>query len=141
MGRLTTALLPPHKVFQENPSDATLLKTAVRGHRQLFRKRLKAVAADRGFYSQANEEWLKKGSVKQVSIPVRGKASRERLMEQKQPWFTQLQHFRAGLEGRISLLKRVFGLDRSMMRGNQGTEIWVGQGVFAHNLWQAARIM
>ncbi len=141
IGETDHGIITTHKVFQENPADATLLKTAVRGHRRLFRKRLKAVAADRGFYSQANEEWLKKGSVKQVSIPVRGKVTEQRRLEQKQPWFRRLQHFRAGSEGRISLLKRVFGLDRSLMRGDQGAEVWVGQGVFAHNLWQAARIM
>jgi len=61
------------------PASAALLKTGrVRGHRRLFRKRLKAVATDRGFYSQANEKWLRKGGVAQVSIPVRGKTSRQR---------------------------------------------------------------
>jgi IS5 family transposase len=140
IGETDHGIITVHKVFEENPADAALLKTAVRGHRRLFRKRLKAVAADRGFYSQPNEEWLQKGGVNHVSIPVRGKASRERLMEQKRPWFKRLQHFRAGSEGRISLLKRVFGLDRSPMRGDQGARIWVGQGIFAHNLWQAARI-
>jgi len=141
IGETDHGIITTHKVLGRNPADATLLKTGVRGHRRLFRKRLKAVATDRGFYSRPNEAWLKKGGVKQVSIPVRGKASRERLKEQKQPWFRRLQRFRAGSEGRISLLKRVFGLDRSLMRGNQGTAIWVGQGIFAHNLWQAARIM
>jgi len=48
--------------------------------------------------------------------------------------------FRAGIEARISLLKRKFGLKRSLMRGSPGVNIWVGQGIFAHNLWQAARI-
>jgi IS5 family transposase len=140
IGETDHGIITTYAVLEENPSDTDLLKPAVRGHRRLFRKRLKAVAADRGFYSRANEEWLK-GSVKQVSIPVRGKVSRERRKEQKQPWFRRLQRFRAGSEGRISLLKRKFGLDRSLMRGIQGTEIWVGQGIFAHNLCQAARIM
>lgn len=141
IGETDHGIITVHKVLKENPADATLLKTAVRGHRRLFRKRLKAVATDRGFYSQRNEVWLKEGGIKQVSIPVRGKASKERRMEEKQPWFRRLQRFRAGSEGRISLLKRVFGLDRSLMRGDRGSEIWVGQGIFAHNLWQAARIM
>jgi len=66
--------------------------------------------------------------------------SRERRAYQKQSWFKRLQRFRAGVEARISLLKRKFGLRRSLMRGSLGTEIWVGQGIFAHNLWQAARI-
>jgi len=141
IGETDHGIITIHEVLEDNPADATLLKTGVKGHRRLFRKRLEAVATDRGFYSQANEEWLKKGGVKQVSIPLRGKASKERRMEQKQPWFRRLQRFRAGSEGRISLLKRAFGLDRSLMRGNRGAEIWVGQGVFAHNLWQAARMI
>lgn len=140
VGETDHGIITTYDVLEENPSDTGLLKPAVRGHRRLFRKRLKAVAADRGFYSRANEDWLKR-SVKQVSIPVRGKASIEKRREQKQPWFRRLQRFRAGSEGRISLLKRKFGLDRSLMRGNNGTEIWVGQGIFAHNLWQAARII
>ena len=141
IGETDHGIITTHKVLEENPADARLLIPAVRGHRRLFRQRLKAVAADRGFYSKANEARLKESGVKQVSIPVRGKASRERRLEQKRSWFKRLQRFRAGSEGRISLLKRVFGLDRSLMRGSHGTEIWVGQGIFAHNLWQAARIM
>lgn len=141
MGETDHGIITTYDVLEENPPDVTLLKSAVRGHRRLFRKRLRAVATDRGFYSRGNEAWLKKGGVKQVSIPVRGKASQERRREQKQPWFRRLQRFRAGAEGRISLLKRKFGIRRSLMRGNGGTEIWVGQGIFAHNLWQAARIM
>ncbi len=141
IGETDHGIITTHKVLEGNPADATLLTTAVRGHRRLFRRRLKAVATDRGFYSKANEARLKEEGVRRVSIPVRGKASRERLLEQKQSWFRRLQRWRAGSEGRISLLKRVFGLDRSLMRGNQGTVIWVGQGIFAHNLWQAARIM
>jgi IS5 family transposase len=140
IGETDHGIITIYDVLEENPSDTGLLKPAVRGHRRLFRKRLKAVAADRGFYSRANEEWLKQNGVKQVGIPVRGKASIEKRREQKQPWFRRLQRFRAGSEGRISLLKRKFGLDRSLMRGNNGTETWLGQGIFTHNLWQAARI-
>jgi hypothetical protein len=134
-------VITTHKVLEGNPADATLLKTGVKGHRRLFRKTLKAIATDRGFYSQSNVDWLKSTKVKQVSILVRGKASKERRMEQKQPWFKRLQRFRAGSEGRISFLKRGFSLNRSLMAGSKGTQIWVAQGIFAHNLWQAARLI
>ena len=140
IGETDHGIITTYQVLEGNPSDTTLLKSGVRGHKRLFRKRLRAVAADRGFYSKENEEWLKEGGVKQVSIPVRGKATRERRMGQKQPWFKRLQRFRAGIEARISLLKRKFGLKRSLMRGSPGTEIWVGQGIFTCNLWQTARI-
>jgi IS5 family transposase len=140
IGETDHGIITTYKVLKENPSDTALLKSAVKGHRRLFRKRLKAVATDRGFYSRENEEWMRKGGVKQISIPVRGKADKGRCMEQKQPWFKRLQRFRAGVEARISLLQRKFGLKRSLMRGSPEAEIWVGQGIFTHNLWQAARM-
>jgi len=140
LGETDHGIITTYDVLEENPADTALLKPAVRGHRRLFRKRLKAVAGDRGLYSQANEDWLKNSGVKQVGIPKRGKVGEERRIYQKQSWFKRLQRFRAGIEARISLLKRKFGLKRSRMRGSPGVNIWVGQGVFAHNLWQAARI-
>jgi len=140
LGETDHGIITTYDVLEENPADTTLLKPVVRGHRRLFRKRLKAVAGDRGFYSQANEDWLKDSGIKQVSIPKRGKVREDRRRYQKQSWFKRLQRFRAGIEGRISLLKRKFGLKRSRIRGSSGTNIWVGQGIFTHNLWQAARI-
>jgi len=140
LGETDHGIITTYDVLEENPADTALLKPAVRGHRRLFRKRLKAVAGDRGLYSRANEDWLKDGGVKQVSIPKRGKVGEERCSYQKQSWFKRLQRFRVGIEARISLLKRKFGLKRSRLRGSPGVNIWVGQGIFAHNLWQAARI-
>jgi len=140
LGETDHGIISTYQVLQDNPADTTLLKPVVRGHRRLFRKRLKAVAGDRGFYSQANEDWLKESGIKQVSIPKRGKVREDRRRYQKQSWFKRLQRFRAGIEARISLLKRKFGLKRSRMRGNPGVNIWVGQGMFAHNLWKATRI-
>ncbi len=140
IGETDHGIITTYQVLEENPADNGLLKPTVRVHHRLFPKRLQAVGGDRGFYSSANEVWLKQGGVKYVSIPVRGKASEERLREQRQAWFRHLQRFRAGSEARISLLKRKCGLRQSLMRGDNGTDIWVGQVVFAHNLWQAARI-
>ena len=141
LGETDHGIITIYQVLDENPSDTALLKPVVRGHRRLFRKRLKAVAGDRGFYSQPNEDWLKDNGVRRVSIPKRGKVKEDRRRYQKQSWFKRLQRFRAGIEARISLLKRKFGLKRSLMRGSPGVNIWVGQGILAHNLWQAARIM
>ena len=140
IGETDHGIITTYEVLAENPADVTVLKAGVRGHRRLFRKRLKAVAGDRGFYSQANEDWLRDSGVRQVSIPARGKIGQERRSYQKQSWFKRLQRFRAGGEAKISLLKRRFGLRRSLMRGSTGTDIWVGHGIFAHNLWQAQRI-
>ena len=140
LGETDHGIITAYDVFEENPADAILLKPVVRGHKRLFRKRLKAVVGDRGFYSQANEDWLKNSRANQASIPKRGKISGERHRYQRQSWFKRLQRFRAGIEARISLLKRKFGLKRSRQRGSPGVNTWVGQGIFAHNLWQVAWI-
>ena len=141
LGETDHGIISTYQVVEDNPSDVTLLKPMVKGHKRLFRKRLKAVTGDRGFYSQANENWLKSEGVKQTSIPKRGRISGDRKRHQHQPWFKRLQRFRAGIEARISLLKRKFGLKRSRLRGSPGFNIWVGQGIFTHNLWQAARMI
>lgn len=140
LGETDHGIISAYDVLEENPADITLLKVDVKGHRRLFRKRLKAVSTDRGFYSKENEGWLRKGGVKRVGIPVRGKIHGARRAYQRQSWFKRRQRFRAGVEAKISLLKRKFGLRRSLLRGSPGVNTWVGQGIFAHNLRQAARI-
>ena len=139
LGETDGGIITTYRVMEGSPADTSLLCSGVKGHRRLFRKRLKAVTADRGFQSRKNEEWLRVQKVPQVALPFRGRAGGERRAYERQLWFQRLMRFRAGAEGRISVLKRVFGLDRSLMRGNSGAEIWVGQGIFAQNLWQVAR--
>ena len=43
-----------------------------------------------------------------------------------------------GVEGRISVLKRVYGLDRCLYHGQDGFERWVGWGIIAHDLFKIA---
>jgi hypothetical protein len=42
--------------------------------------------------------------------------------------------FRAGIEGRISVLRRRFGLDRCQDHGEAGFRRWVGWGIVTANL-------
>ena len=46
----------------------------------------------------------------------------------------RLASYRNGCEGRISHLKRSYGLRRSMRRGHPGARTWVGWGILAYNL-------
>jgi IS5 family transposase len=48
--------------------------------------------------------------------------------------------WRTGCEGRISHLKRNYGWDRTMIDTTEGARIWIGQGVFAHNLTKIATL-
>jgi IS5 family transposase len=46
----------------------------------------------------------------------------------------RLASYRAGAEGRISHLKRGYGLRRSRLRGHDGASTWTGWGILAYNL-------
>jgi IS5 family transposase len=46
----------------------------------------------------------------------------------------RLARYRTGQEGRISHLKRRYGLDRSRLKGDDGRQIWTEWGILAYNL-------
>jgi Transposase DDE domain len=60
---------------------------------------------------------------------------------QDERWFRNGQKWRTGSEGRISVVKRRHGLDRSRYRGQVGIKRWVGLGVIADNLVNISRAM
>ena len=72
--------------------------------------------------------------LKHVSIPVKGKRTGRRERTEKSNWFKGLQAWRSGGEGKISLLKRKYGVRRTKVRGDRSTEIALGWGIIAHNL-------
>lgn len=129
-----------YQVLDGNPIDSDVVEETVGKHIELFDQPPEELATDRGFSSKANEDYLKSIGVNHIAMPKKGKLSKERKQHQKQYWFRRLQKFRAGSEAKISLLKRKFGLKRSRLRGTKGTNIHVGWGILAHNLWQAARL-
>ena len=46
----------------------------------------------------------------------------------------RLASYRAGSEGRISHLKRGYGLRRSRLKGHDGARTWTGWAILAYNL-------
>jgi IS5 family transposase len=127
-------IITHYEVFDEKPADTALLVKAVEAHQEIFGRTPQLVAADAGFYTQANEKKLEEMGVKRVSVPSRNTRSAERKQTQKSRWFRRGQKWRTGCEGRISVLKRRHGLDRCLYRGQHGMRRWVGWGVMADNL-------
>ena len=72
-------------------------------------------------------------------LPKPGAKSKARLAHERQRWFRRGRRWRAGIEGRISGLKRGQGLERCRYHGDAGMERWVGWGVIAHDLRVIAR--
>ncbi|MFQ5794052.1 MAG: transposase [Candidatus Bipolaricaulia bacterium] len=102
---------------------------------------LLAVVGDRGCWSAENERYAKQQGVKQIGLPKSGKTSEARVKREQARWFKRLPRFRAGIEGRISVLKRKHGLRRCRDHGEAGFARWVGWGIIAGNLTVMARTM
>jgi transposase, IS5 family len=123
-----------YEVYDSRPSDSDILLPSIEVHEERLGRTPRLVTADAAFYSQSNETAAHARGVKRVAIPNRSTKSPERKKLQKQRWFRQAQKWRTGCEGRISLLKRRHGLNRSRYKGTSGLRLWVGFGVIADNL-------
>jgi len=128
-------LVVDYQVYGRRPEDRTLVVPTIDAHRRVFGRVPHLLAADRGFWSPANNRVAKAAGVKQVCIPALGRLGQEQAREQRQRWFRRGQRLRAGCEGRISVLKRRDGLRRCRYRGMNGMERWVGWGIVSNNLW------
>jgi IS5 family transposase len=122
------------QVLEGNPSDKEQWAPSLEHHLQQFGRAPKQASADRGVYSAANEAIAQQKGVQRVILPKPGKKSEARKQHEKQRWFQQGRKWHAGIEGRISVLKRRDGLDRCHDHGEKGFARWVGWGVIASNL-------
>ena len=121
-------------VLDGNASDKLQWVPSLDAHQQIFGKPPTQASADRGVFSTDNETEAKYRGIKRVVLPKPGKKSEKRRQHEKQPWFRRARKWHNGVEGRISVLKRCYNLDRCLNHGQDGFQRWIGWGVIAHNL-------
>ena len=135
-------LITDYQVLDGNPADTNHVQASLERHQQIFRCAPDLYAADRGFYSAENLHECQKAGVSQVSIPqCGGQKTVERKALESSPAFKKGQRFRAGIEGRISVLFRGRGMKRCRAHGRERFEILVGAAVLANNLLRIAAIL
>lgn len=79
-----------------------------------------AVVADRGYGKQRVETALRDLGVRHVVLPTKGKPTTARRQVEQRRAFKRMVRWRTGCEGRISCVKRDFGLNRTRYRGLDG---------------------
>jgi IS5 family transposase len=128
-----------YAILPGNPPDADQLRPSLDHHRQILGTAPHLLTADRKVFSPQGEAYAHKQGVKYVAIPKPGARSPARQAHEAQPWFRSGRNWRAGIDARISLLKRRFRLRRCLYHGQAGMHRWVGWGVIAYDLWAIAR--
>ena len=118
-------LIVPSATAIGNPGEDTLLPNTVA---ELGRLGIspREVALDGGFNVGPTRETLEDLAPERVFISGRHQPVSKRTQR-------RMQRYRTGAEGRISHLKRGYGLDRSRLKGNEGQQIWTGWAILAYN--------
>jgi IS5 family transposase len=127
-------LVSHYRILEGNPSDEQQWKPSLKAHLKTFHQPPQQASGDRGLFSEPNEQLAHDLGVKKVILPQRGHRSKARLKHEHKAWFVKGRHWHAGIEGRISVLKRAHHLGRCLAHGFSGYQCWVGWGVVAGNL-------
>ncbi|HYN52319.1 MAG TPA: transposase [Thermoleophilaceae bacterium] len=118
-------ILPPASAHG-NPAENTLLATNAT---ELERVGLKPreLVGDGGFQTGPTLDALPELAPEQIQLSGRHEPGSRRTRKRR-------ARYRTGIEGRISHLKRGYGLRRSRLKGHEGQRIWTGWAILAYNL-------
>jgi IS5 family transposase len=121
-----------------NPADSTLAEVMIDRQVENFGRPPRQAAFDGGFASRPNLQAIKNKGVETVVFSKRRGIAISEMA--RSAWvFRRLRRFRAGIEGNISFLKRIFGLDRCTWRSLESFKSYVWSSILAFNLVIIAR--
>lgn len=133
-------LITQYRVLEGNPPDHVHVKPSLERHQETFGWAPAWYSSDRGFFSDENIKAYPQ--VKLVCIPQRGgKRTSQRQAFERSPAFKKGQRFRAGIEGRISVLFRGRGMKRCLAEGRDRFEVLIGAAVLTNNLMNIAHLL
>lgn len=133
-----SALVTDVVVERGNPADYTLATRMIERQIATFGKPPKQATFDGGFATKTNLSQIKALGVNDVVFHKRRGIEIEQMASTRRV-YQKLRSFRAGIEGTISFLKRVFGLERCTWRSFDSFKSYVQASVLACNLLVVAR--
>lgn len=125
-------LITHFAVVRGNPGDDRLVKPMLDDHVRQFGAAPQELTADRRFHHA--EAVAREKGIERIALPKPGGRNLLRRALEKSRWFRRLMRFRAGIEGVISTLMRVFGLTRCPWEGWPSFCSYVGLAVVTYNL-------
>jgi transposase, IS5 family len=101
-------------------------------HKEAFGSYPKRFGADKNYYVSMDD--IKRWEEKIETFGMKEMRNQEETEREHTDAFRETQKFRAGCEGSISVLKRVFGLGRCVYRTFKSFASSIGRLVFCHNI-------
>jgi IS5 family transposase len=138
-GEADGGIITDYQVLDGAPPDAAQVAGSLERHRQQFRRAPVLLTGDRGCATATVRRQVAAAGVKRVALPHTGPPTAASQVRERQRWYRRAYRWRAGIEGRISVLKGCYGLRRGADHGADGCERWVGWGVLTANLVTIAR--
>ena len=140
IGQTAEKFISYYCVEQHSRHDSVLGDESIQAHKKMFGEYPKEFTADKNYHvsPEHTAQWEKKIST--YSVGKKGRRDEEETQREHGAMFRLLQKFRAGCEGSISVLKRVFGLYRCLFRGYKSFASSIGSIVFCHNLVILSRL-
>jgi transposase, IS5 family len=127
------------RVLDGAPPDAPHVAPTLDRHKRQFGRPPRLLTGDRGCSTGDVRREVAEAGVQRVALPHTGPPTAASRARERERWFRRGYRWRAGIEGRIGVLQRVYGLDRCPDHGADGLERWVGLGVLTANLVTIAR--
>lgn len=139
LGQSEEKFITYYNVEETSRHDTIIGEKALQDHKEKFGEYPEKYAADKNYYISMDDcrKWEEKIPV--YSVCKKGNRNQEELEREHSKEFKLMQKFRAGCEGSISVLKRVFGLKRCLLKGFKGFARAIGSIVFCHNLTLLAK--
>lgn len=122
------------EILAGQTSEQGQLAPALAQHQHLFGQAPRLVTGDRGLHAASNERIATDAGVQHLVIPRSGKLTATHRARERDPAWRRRYRWRAGIEGRLSSLRRDYGLRRCPAHGDDGLERHVGWGIIASNL-------
>lgn len=126
-------------VLEGNPADSTLVESLLTGHEELYGFAPEELALDGCFGSAKNRDSCKKRGVTELTFSKNRNLDLRTLTSSTKA-NRSLKNFRAGIEGCISFLKRIFGLSRILDRGKETFKAVAQCATVSYNLILLARL-
>lgn len=123
-----------YNIEEQSRHDTVHKDLVLKDHKERFGKYPKTFAADKNYYTDMEDVAYWEERVATFAVGKKGKRDAAETAREHSDSFRDAQRFRAGSEGSISVLKRVFGLRRCFSKGFKSFASSIGCLVFCHNL-------